>query len=59
MWFPNFKLEYSVEAAIDRNFMLDASKIRVEIIGSKVIFHGIWSGDNYLLIKESTTGDYQ
>jgi osmotically-inducible protein OsmY len=29
-----------IEAAIDRNAMLDASKIRVEIIGSKVILHG-------------------
>ncbi|WP_373538727.1 BON domain-containing protein [Chamaesiphon sp.] len=29
-----------IEAAIDRNAMLDASKIRVEIVGSKVILHG-------------------
>jgi osmotically-inducible protein OsmY len=29
-----------IEAAINRNAMLDASKIRVEIIGSKVILHG-------------------
>ena len=29
-----------IESAIDRNAMLDASKIRVEIIGSKVILHG-------------------
>jgi osmotically-inducible protein OsmY len=29
-----------IEAAFDRNAMLDASKIRVEIIGSKVILHG-------------------
>jgi osmotically-inducible protein OsmY len=29
-----------IEAAIDRNAMLDASKIRAEIIGSKVILHG-------------------
>ena len=29
-----------IEAAIDRNAMLDASNIRVEIVGSKVILHG-------------------
>ena len=29
-----------IEAAIERNAMLDASKIRVEIVGSKVILHG-------------------
>jgi VCBS repeat-containing protein len=29
-----------IEAAIDRNAMLDASKIRVEIVGNKVILHG-------------------
>jgi osmotically-inducible protein OsmY len=29
-----------IEAALNRNAMLDASKIRVEIIGSKVILHG-------------------
>lgn len=29
-----------IEAAIDRNAMLDTSKIRVEIVGSKVILHG-------------------
>jgi osmotically-inducible protein OsmY len=29
-----------IEAAFDRNAMLDASKIRVEIIGTKVILHG-------------------
>jgi osmotically-inducible protein OsmY len=29
-----------IEAAIARNAMLDASKIRVEIVGSKVILHG-------------------
>ena len=29
-----------IEAAFDRNAMLDASKIRVEIAGSKVILHG-------------------
>jgi osmotically-inducible protein OsmY len=29
-----------IEAAIDRNAMLDASKIRVEIFGSKVVLHG-------------------
>ena len=29
-----------IEAAIDRNAMLDASKIRIEIVGSKVILHG-------------------
>jgi osmotically-inducible protein OsmY len=29
-----------IEAAIDRNAMLDASKIRVEIVGSKAILHG-------------------
>jgi osmotically-inducible protein OsmY len=29
-----------IEAAIDRNAILDASKIRVEIVGSKVILHG-------------------
>jgi osmotically-inducible protein OsmY len=30
-----------IEAAFDRNAMLDASKIRIEIVGSKVILHGI------------------
>ena len=29
-----------IEAAFNRNAMLDASKIRVEIVGSKVILHG-------------------
>jgi len=29
-----------IEAAIERNAMLDASKIRIEIVGSKVILHG-------------------
>ncbi len=29
-----------IEAAFDRNAMLDASKIRSEIVGSKVILHG-------------------
>jgi osmotically-inducible protein OsmY len=29
-----------IEAALNRNAMLDASKIRIEIIGSKVILHG-------------------
>jgi osmotically-inducible protein OsmY len=29
-----------IEAALNRNAMLDASKIRVEIVGSKVILHG-------------------
>jgi osmotically-inducible protein OsmY len=29
-----------IEAAIDRNALLDASKIRVEIVGHKVILHG-------------------
>jgi osmotically-inducible protein OsmY len=29
-----------IEAAIERNAMLDASKIRIEIVGNKVILHG-------------------
>jgi osmotically-inducible protein OsmY len=29
-----------IEAETDRNATLDASKIRVEIVGSKVILHG-------------------
>jgi osmotically-inducible protein OsmY len=29
-----------IEAAFDRNVMLDASKIRIEIVGNKVILHG-------------------
>ena len=40
---PNDKIPavgMDIEAAIDRNAMLDASKIRVEIVGSKVILHG-------------------
>jgi osmotically-inducible protein OsmY len=40
---PNDKISavgMGIEAAIDRNAMLDASKIRVEIVGSKVILHG-------------------
>ncbi|WP_373539473.1 BON domain-containing protein, partial [Chamaesiphon sp.] len=66
-----------IEAAIDRNVMLDASKIRVEIVGSKVILHGtvrtlaqreeaeriawaakgVWSVEDHLAVKWSTSGD--
>ncbi|AFY92396.1 BON domain-containing protein [Chamaesiphon minutus] len=40
---PNDKIPavgMGIEAAIDRSAMLDASKIRIEIVGSKVILHG-------------------